>query len=214
MCNYHNRQQGGTVIGIVIGLVVGLGIALAVAMSITKTPMPFMNKVVKQEKLEPTAGQAADPNKPLYGNKAAAKEAARALAKPAEPDPIEAVIKAAEARPAVIEVAAVDRSKQAGFKTADVKLTDAKKAPEAAEDKFNYYLQAGAFRDNVDAENTRAKLALLGVEARVTERQSENGLLYRVRVGPFGETEAMNRVRGKLSDNGVDAAIVRIAKQN
>jgi cell division protein FtsN len=52
----------------------------------------------------------------------------------------------------------------------------------------------------------------MGVEARVTERQSENGTLYRVRVGPFSQLDAMNNVRGKLSDNGVDAAVVRISK--
>jgi cell division protein FtsN len=33
-----------------------------------------------------------------------------------------------------------------------------------------------------------------------------------VRVGPFNELEPMNKVRGKLSDNGVDAAVVRISK--
>jgi cell division protein FtsN len=33
-----------------------------------------------------------------------------------------------------------------------------------------------------------------------------------VRIGPFGQLETMNRVRGKLSDNGVDVAVVRIGK--
>jgi cell division protein FtsN len=54
---------------------------------------------------------------------------------------------------------------------------------------------------------------LIGVEAKVSERQSENGVLYRVRVGPFSQLDAMNRVRTKMSDNGVDAAVVRIARQ-
>jgi cell division protein FtsN len=55
-------------------------------------------------------------------------------------------------------------------------------------------------------------LALLGVEARVSERPGENGTLYRVRVGPFGQLDTMNRMRGKLSDNGVDVAVVRTPK--
>ena len=93
------------------------------------------------------------------------------------------------------------------------------KKPDAAEvktdsqdDKWSYFLQAGAFREQSDAEGMRAKLALIGVEAKVSERQADTGTLYRVRVGPFNQLEAMNKVRGKLSDSGVDAAVVRMAK--
>ena len=49
-------------------------------------------------------------------------------------------------------------------------------------------------------------------EAKVTERTADSGVLYRVRIGPFEHAESMNRTRSKLSDNGVDAAIVRIPK--
>jgi cell division protein FtsN len=80
------------------------------------------------------------------------------------------------------------------------------------DDKWIYYLQAGAFRDQADAENARAKLALLGMEARVSEKQSDNGSLYRVRLGPYAQLDAMNRVRAKLAENSVDAALVRIPK--
>jgi hypothetical protein len=83
----YNRQQGGTFLGIIIGLIIGLGIALGVAMVITKTPMPFTDKSGRVKASEPTAGQSADPNKPLYGNKAASKDAAKDFAK--EPSPPE-----------------------------------------------------------------------------------------------------------------------------
>ena len=78
MTKFGNKtqQHGGTVVGIIIGLIIGLAIALVVAVVISKSSLPFMNKVAKQEKApELTAGQAADPNKALYGNNAAAKEA-------------------------------------------------------------------------------------------------------------------------------------------
>ena len=77
---------------------------------------------------------------------------------------------------------------------------------------FTYYLQAGAFREINDAEATKAKLALMGVATTIAERKSELGTLYRVRVGPFSEIEAMNRARLRLSDNGVDAAVVKVPK--
>jgi cell division protein FtsN len=194
MRNLQNlkRQQGGTILGIIIGLVIGLGIALAVAMTINKTPMPFVDKVSRQNKADSSPAQISDLNKPLYGNKAAAKAAAKEFVK----EPAEVVQVTATAQPA------------------DAKATDAtvKEAAAKSDDKWNYYLQAGAFRDQSEAEALRGKLALMGVEARVSERPSENGVLYRVRVGPYGQIDAMNKVRGKLTDNGVDAAVVRIVK--
>jgi cell division protein FtsN len=75
-----------------------------------------------------------------------------------------------------------------------------------------YYLQAGAYRETADAEAVRAKLALLGFEASVTDRTTDSGVLHRVRVGPFTQVETMNKVRSKLSENGVDVAVVRNQK--
>lgn len=212
MQNY-NRQQGGTIVGMIIGLIIGLGIALGVAMVITKTPMPFTDKSGRQKASSPTANQTADPNKPMYGNKSAAKDAAKdfarepAPANTAAPQPTDKIVEVkADVKPEKkVLVAAQPSPAKEGAPKAEAK-------PEGTDDKWSYYLQAGAFRESTDAENIRAKLALLGVEAKVSERQSETGMLYRVRVGPFAELDAMNRVRGKLSDNGVDAAVVRVAK--
>lgn len=220
MYNY-NRQQGGTVLGIIIGLIIGLGIALVVAMTINKTPMPFTDKSGKVKAGELTPSQSADPNRPLYGNRAAAKDAARDFAK--EPAPPEnTAAPQPDKKPEVVKVdpkaEAKAEAKQDG-KAPVVEQSAAAKKTEAAEvktenpdDKWSYFLQAGAFREQSDAEGMRAKLALMGVEAKISERQAETGVLYRVRVGPFNQLEAMNKVRGKLSDNGVDAAVVRIAK--
>lgn len=74
---------------------------------------------------------------------------------------------------------------------------------------YIYYLQAGAFRDLSDAEATRAKLALLGFEAAISDRSSDSGVLHRVRMGPYNQVETMNKARAKLLDSGVDVAIVR-----
>jgi cell division protein FtsN len=86
------------------------------------------------------------------------------------------------------------------------------RADAAADDKVIYFLQAGAFRDVADAENTRAKLALLGFEASISDRASDAGVLHRVRIGPFSQVEAMNKARAKLVDSGIDVAIVRNQK--
>jgi len=213
MQNY-NRQQGGTLVGLIIGLIIGLGIALGVAMVITKTPMPFTDKSGRQKASSPTASQTADPNRPMYGNKAASKDAARDFAKEAAPANTAApqptsdkiVEVKADAKPAEKKTPATEPAGQAKDGAKDGAKEGAEKA-ENPDDKWSYFLQAGAFREANDAEAIRAKLALIGVEAKISERPSETGVLYRVRVGPFAQLDAMNRVRGKLSDNGVDAAV-------
>jgi cell division protein FtsN len=205
------RQQGNTLTGIIIGLIVGLAIAVAVALAITKGATPFTDKSNKLGKTaEPTAGQVSDPNKPLYGSKEAAREANRKLAdkpKAAEVDPLAQVIAGmkdpadlkAEGKP----VAAAAPTPAATHELARVV---------AADDKVVYFLQAGAFREMSDAETTRAKLALLGFEAVISDRVSDAGVLHRVRIGPYNQVEAMNKARAKLIDSGIDVAIVRNQK--
>lgn len=206
------RQAGGTFLGLILGLIVGLGIAVVVALMITKSPIPFVNKVTKQERTELSAAQAADPNKPLYGNKDVNKEVPADTPKDADadkpsPDKTEPV-----AKPATDLARDSKTSAKPPVTKADTGKPDTTKAEAPADDKWVYYLQTGAFRERPDAESARAKLALLGFEAKVSERPSDNGTLYRVRIGPIGQQETVNRMRSKLSDSGIDAAVVRIAK--
>ncbi|MGK5069600.1 cell division protein FtsN [compost metagenome] len=217
------RQQGNTLVGIIIGLVIGLGIAVVVALVITKGSSPFTDKSGRAGKsAEPTAGQIADPNKPMYGNKEAAKEAARDFSKeprevasptqPASPAPAPAPAQQPKAPPpdALQELIGTLKDKPAPKTPAAAPAPQAK--ADAAGDKWIYYLQAGAFHDMADAESTRGKLALLGFEAAISDRSTDAGVLHRVRVGPFNQLEAMNRARTKLSENGIDVAVVRNQK--
>ncbi|MES2018580.1 MAG: SPOR domain-containing protein [Pseudomonadota bacterium] len=198
------RQRGNTLTGIIIGLIVGLVIAVVVALAITKGSTPFTDKTGKLGKMaEPTAGQTSDPNKPLYSNKEAALKANKELsAKKGSDDPLGDAVAAMDgAKPAPAPAA----------KPAEVKVALAA-APDEVEEKIVYFLQAGAFRDIDDAENTRAKLALLGFEAAISEKANDNGVLFRVRIGPFAQVETMNKARAKLIDSGIDVAIVKNQK--
>ena len=194
-----SRQSGGTFIGVVIGLVIGLAIAVAVALLITKTSTPFTNKNGKTDKTDAPITQMQDPNKPLYGNKDAAKEVAKEFVKTTDSGK---VAETPEAKPEIkleVKTPVLTVEKQ-------VTVTD------AADDKYIYFLQTGAFRELADAESARAKLALIGFEARVSEKPSDTGNLYRVRIGPFSQLETMNQMRRKLSENSVDVAVVRTIK--
>ena len=219
----HRRQQGNTLTGMIIGLIVGLAIAVAVALAITKGATPFTDRSGKLGKLaEPTAGQVSDPNKPLYGNKDAARAANRQFTdKPAAPDadPLAQAI-AGMKKPADLKaegkahahVTPAAPPVMAPAAPHELARVVSARADTGADDKVVYFLQAGAFREVSDAENTRARLALLGFEATISDRNSDSGLLHRVRIGPFNQVEAMNRARAKLLDSGVDVAIVRNQK--
>ena len=81
-----------------------------------------------------------------------------------------------------------------------------------AADPFTYFVQAGAFRTQDDADAQRARLSLMGVEARVTEREQAGRTVYRVRVGPFQNKDAADRVKDRLDGNGFDSALVRVQR--
>lgn len=77
--------------------------------------------------------------------------------------------------------------------------------------KEDYVIQAGAFQSPADADNLKARLALLGLEAAVEPAHlPEKGTVYRVRLGPYSELADINRVRQQLAQNGVDAALVKL----
>lgn len=76
-----------------------------------------------------------------------------------------------------------------------------------------YLLQVGAYRTETDADQQRARLALMGYDAHVTRRDSGAVTFFRVRVGPFVKFDDMNGVRQRLSSAGVDTAVIRFTKQ-
>lgn len=72
------------------------------------------------------------------------------------------------------------------------------------------YLQVGAFQNEQDADNLKAKLALVGVEASIyTADVPDKGVWHRVRIGPFNSLGDLERTRELLKNNGVDGTVVR-----
>jgi len=67
-----------------------------------------------------------------------------------------------------------------------------------------YYVQAGSFPNQDDAEKLKAKLALLGMEATLQMAIIPNkGTYHRVRLGPFKSADEMNKILVSLKQNGV-----------
>jgi len=194
----RRKQHGGTLLGLAFGLVVGVLISFGVVWYLNKMPLPFVDKGMKSEPKENGAADktpVALPGKP--GDKPVDKPAERKFEfydilegkKGASPQPAGTAPAAATA-PVVkvpsVPVAAVPAAGQ-------------------------LFLQAGAFQKVADAENLKARLAMLGFEAGILAVDvPDKGVMHRVRVGPYATAEEMNRVRGQLSQNGIQAAVVRI----
>ena len=203
-----NKQRGGTILGLVIGLVVGLAVAVVVAVMITKTSTPFTNKLGMAKPTDAPAIQVIDPNKPLYGS--AYKEA------PADRREVERAPETANGDTA--DESAENAAKYLGAESVpeaiglNPKLAETSSAKKNSDEKAAFYLQVGAFREASDAESVRAKLALIGVESNVNEKNSEGDNLYRVRIGPFDQIDEMNRMRSKLVENSIDVAVIKTPK--
>lgn len=196
-----STQRGGFLIGLVVGLLIGLAAALAVALYVTKVPVPFINKVPQrtadQDATEVERNKTWDPNAGLAPRSAARSPAPSApAATPAPgaalpmPDPVTAPVIAPPAAP-----------------------TAAASAARPAAPGLIFFAQAGAFTRQDDAEAQRAKLALLGLDARISEREQAGRTVYRVRVGPFEARAQADGAIERLQAAGVDSTLVRVERQ-
>jgi hypothetical protein len=73
-----------------------------------------------------------------------------------------------------------------------------------------YLLQVGAFKTTEDAEQIRARMAILGFEARVSQTERDGVQLNRVRLGPYSSIEELNKAKQRLSENGIDSIVIRV----
>lgn len=116
---------------------------------------------------------------------------------------------AAPAAPSATTTAPADK-KLSLFDVAPSAPTPAKSDPAGDDGKARYLLQAGAFKTESDAEAMRAKLTLLGMEAKVSMGEKDGATLYRVRIGPIGKLDELNRTRQTLVQNGIEPSIISV----
>lgn len=191
--------RGGTLIGLFIGLVFGVIFALGIAWYINRTPIPFMTgkngkppavapaEAEKAAKPAPVAGQSASPPASLPG-------------KPGD-KPLE--------KPRFDFYKILPEGEKAQAKPAPEKPAGAEGGEAAPKDKL--YLQLGAFQNPADADNLKAKAALMGLEASVQKVDTpDKGTMHRVRVGPYLAQTEMESVRAQLAQSGISATLVKI----
>ena len=222
-------QRSGFFMGLVVGLLVGLALALGVALYVTKVPVPFINKVpqrtAEQDAAEAEKNKNWDPNSALRSKAAGAQANAASATTPAAqgrplpggtpasgPANAQGTDPRATAPTSTRDPAAI--LGEAPVAPAGIAAVRSPSAPSTkpALDPFTYFVQAGAYGQSEDAEQQRARLAMLGFEARLTEREQGGKTMYRVRIGPFEKKDDAESTKEKLSGAGVESALVRVQK--
>ena len=217
------NPRGGFVLGIVVGLLVGLALALGVALYITKAPVPFVNKVpqrtAEMDNAEAERNRNWDPNAPLAGKAgakvaaaaaAAASAAATAALTPMAPPPADAA--SAPGKPPAKDPAAILAGKPVPPPAAAAPAPAPPTGGKTALDPFVYFVQAGAYSRVEEADQQRARLGLIGQNAKITEREQAGRVVYRVRLGPFPSRDEADALQARLQEQTIEAQIVRVEK--
>ena len=227
----------GFIAGLVCGLAVAVAVAIFITKAPIPFVDKTGNKGVDAQ---PIAGvQLPDPNKPFYSKDAPGVHAPSAVPVPAPavtppttsstapagvsvspPTPVAATAPAATTKPSSTPAAAPTApasDKKLSLFDVSPPPTSAPPAaapakPESAADdgKARYLLQAGAFKTEGDAEAMRAKLTLLGMDAKVSAGEKDGATLYRVRIGPINKLDELNRTRQTLVQNGIEPSIISV----
>lgn len=215
----ESRLNHPLLLGMIIGLLMGIVISLGVALWLNRLSNPFVEKgrpvepVSKMAPVQPppppeaarNAEQAAKAKSPApeKGGKAERPRFEFYQILPGEKEVTEQDAKPSRGAPPAPPVASSAAPKPGS--------SPASPKPHSGD---SYWLQAGAFSDEREADNLKARIALTGLEAAVRPVAiPDKGTLYRVRLGPYQSLEDANRIKSSLSQNGVGATIIRTTEE-
>lgn len=226
---FPKRQRGGLILGVILGVLMGLGIAFFVFSYANKTPAPQINKAQtrspSQDEAETEKNKNWDPNSPLYGKNpmkplqpasGAEPKASGATSSSSEQqstasnEPSAMKIPTATPIPKP-DVTQIEHKSTTPDPVGDLIRSKSKSAAGSPET-FSYFVQLGAFRSQDEAENQRAKLALSGVQTKITERDQSGRPVYRVRMGPYTSKEEAERMKDKMASMGMETSLVRVER--
>lgn len=202
-------DAGGTLLGMFIGIAVGILLAGAVAFYLMKAGNPYQSAAPAKE---PTRESGRDATKVAKAEPAAADKPRFDFYKilPGIEEPKvqgKAADKPAPDKATVERAITPDKADKTIAKADERAPADASRTAKSSE---RFWLQAGSFTGASDAENLKARLALAGWEAEVQAATlSDKGVRYRVRLGPYDNTDELNRVKGELGKRGFEVAVIK-----
>lgn len=179
-------KNNAFITGLLVGMILGIGISVGVAIMVTGGKSPFVEHESAAEPLPAASTKSMDSQE--------------------------------EAVPAETGEAKSDASRFDFYKilpgesqVTEQELQQSKEAQSPAPAVENYFLQVGAFQTEEEADNMKAKLALLGLEAVVqTATVPDKGVWHRVRVGPYTDLDQIAKARAELTKNGFNADLIKI----
>jgi len=213
----RHSALGGTLIGVFIGIVVGLGLAATVAYWLMKNnpalPLPSLSRSNPDTPAKDAGPKVAktDADKPRFDFYKILPGADEPKVQP-ERHPADrgdrAVVDQAKDRSSDKSAARPPPAVVADAKTSDKPAPAEPPKPQKSADRF--WLQAGSFSAPPDAENLKARLALAGWEATVQEGAlPDKSVRYRVRLGPYDNSDELGRMKSELAKRGFDVAVIR-----
>lgn len=187
--------------GLLVGLAIGVVAAIGVAYYINRSANPFSSPATPAA---PPSPRPNAPAKPEILRPGVGKEEAPVA--PAASIPEQKPASGVERFDFYTMLPGLAEKNSKDTKPATIKPEASKPAPQQAKQ----WLQAGAFQKEQDADNLKAKLALIGIEARIqTQDIPGKGLWHRVRVGPFTAQADVDKARSQLHANGIESVAVK-----
>lgn len=198
----RKTSGGGFLLGMFVGLLFGLILALGIALYLNKTPIPLMSRKPAAEDAKTTGKPPALLGMPQSGTTPAPAPAPKPTATAKAPDkPRFDFYKILPGG----EEPVSERELRQRLRAA----TATKSQPAASQGV--YFIQAGAFQNPADADNQKARLAILGFESNVEPTTlPDKSTWYRVRLGPYTKVDELNTVRQALAQNGIDANLIKL----
>lgn len=188
-------------VGVLVGLIVGVGLAAGLAWYLMKSPSPFVSK----EQVAMNKPQVAEQARAVVAAKPGATAPASGVADGKQRFEFYKVLTDKQDVPALPGQSA---GKTATVKPAATKPVADTGKPAVAAAKQIYYLQAGAFANEAEAEKLKASLIFDGMEVTVLAMNSpDKGVLHKVRVGPYQSQDEMNSARAKLQQKGIASTL-------
>jgi len=82
--------------------------------------------------------------------------------------------------------------------------------PDADDDgEASYFLQVGSFQQADKADQMKAQVTLLGLDATIRTIDVDGQEWHRVRAGPFADQEALESAQDRLRSRGIDYLVLR-----
>ena len=190
--------------GIVIGLLLGIMLAIGIAVWLNRAHNPFFENARPVEALPTITARPTLP--PMVKNEKGDAEKPRFEFYQILPGD-----KSGAGNAASVSVPSKTAPSPDTKPTVKSESIAAKEPPKPASGE-SVFLQAGAFQNQTDAENLKAKIAFAGFEANVRPvNLPDKGTLYRVRLGPYKSADEVNRIKATLSQNGISSTVMKPA---